>query len=339
MTDVFPYLYGVMAVDAVGDAGDWCSGSVANLWRSGNVTGGFLAEGYFTTVDYLSDPLANGLALVQMTNTTIPANTAITMEFSEDNSTWILNDWQPLFGGFESVDLRDLEFSDEYWIRFNLSTTDSTVTPRVHQSRLITTIGNVSAPIIQNVTGSWIEYNATAISAIVGTVDAGDLNSTFFIDGDMFNVSEVVGVPGMQISINFTDVDPAAESLWILFYGLYDGNLNHNFDIEVWNFETSAWVEDSHIPDMAAFDWINSTIYPIRIPNEFLSDGEVRIRLDHESAGNINHDLFIDYVRLQAFSPLESAAETFQFFWIVLAIALMLIGIVLAKMWFEEGDP
>jgi hypothetical protein len=155
----------------------------------------------------------------------------------------------------------------------------------------------------------------------------------------MFNVSEVVGVPGMQISINFTDVDPAAESLWLLFYGLYEGNLNHDFDIEVWDFENSIWVEDSHIPDMVSFGWINSTIYPIRIPYDFLSDGEVRIRLDHEAAGNINHDLFVEYVRLQAFIPLESAAETFQLFWIAIAISLMIIGILLASMWPDEGDP
>ncbi|MHA2054548.1 MAG: hypothetical protein ACW99F_13210, partial [Candidatus Hodarchaeales archaeon] len=84
--------------------------------------------------------------------------------------------------------------------------------------------------------------------------------------------------------------------------------------------------------------WINSTIYAIRIPNEFLSGGEVRVRLDHESAGNVNHDLFIDYIRLQAFIPSDvAAADEFQFFWIVLAIALMLIGIMLAKAWFEEN--
>ncbi|MHA2344847.1 MAG: hypothetical protein ACXADW_23610, partial [Candidatus Hodarchaeales archaeon] len=166
----------------------------------------------------------------------------------------------------------------------------------------------------------------------------GNLASTYFVDGNMFNVSEVVGVPGMQISVNFTLVDPDAESLWVLIYALYDGNLNHDFDIEVWNFTAGAWVEDDHILDGVVLSWINSTIYAIRIPNEFLSGGEVRVRLDHESAGNVNHDLFIDYIRLQAFIPSDvAAADEFQFFWIVLAIALMLIGIMLAKAWFEEN--
>ncbi len=105
-------------------------------------SGGYETDGYFTSTDYLSSPLANGSILVQMENTTIPANTAITIEFSDDNSTWILNDWQPLFGGLESIDLRDLNYSTGYYTRHNLSSTDPTATPRVYQSRLITTIGN-----------------------------------------------------------------------------------------------------------------------------------------------------------------------------------------------------
>ena len=110
------------------------------LWL-GNVTGGYETEGYFTTVDYLSDPLANGSALVHLTNTTMPGGTAITVEFSDDNSTWILNDWQPIFGGFESIDLRDLNYSSGLYIRYNF-TGPGSVTPRLYQSRLITTEGN-----------------------------------------------------------------------------------------------------------------------------------------------------------------------------------------------------
>jgi hypothetical protein len=243
-----------------------------------------------------------------------------------------------LTAGYSSIDLRNLNYSSGFYKMVNKSTTDSTVTPRLYQSRLITTIGNASIETeIQNVTGEWIEYNLTEIGVTVGTLDAGNLASTYFIDGNMFNVSEVVGVPGMTISANVTGIDPRAESIWVLLYALYDGNLNHDFDVEVWNFTGSAWVEDDHILDGVSLSWVNSTIYPIRIPNDFLSSGEFRIRLDHESAGNINHDLYIDYFRIQAFVPSDAAAEVFQFFWIVIAIVLMLIAIVISKIWFERG--
>lgn len=307
---------------------------------NGTAGGGYVLDGYFTTTDYLSDPFANGSILVQMTNTSMPVNTAITMEFSEDNITWTLNDWQPIFGGFESVDLRDLNYSAGYHIRYNLSTTDPAITPRLYQSRLITTLGNASIITeTQNVSGAWVKYNLTEFNASVGTVDAGLLSSTFFIDGIMFNVSEVVGVPGMRLSGNFTDVDEDAISLWLLIYAHYDGNLNHDFDIEFWDFESSAWIEDEHITDVLELTWFNSTVYRLRIPARFLRNGEVRIRLDHEAAGNMNHDLMIDQIQLQAFVPSAAAGEPFQFFWIVIGIALMIIGIVLARMWPEEGDP
>jgi hypothetical protein len=196
-----------------------------------------------------------------------------------------------------------------------------------------------AAPTIVNITGAWIEYNASAINATVGTVDAGNLSSTLLIDGNTFNVSEVVGAPGIGISINFTGIDEDAQSIWLNIYYSYSGNLNHDFDIEFWNFDTSSWIEDSHLVDTLGFEWANATIYPLRIPIDFLSGGEVRVRLDHESAGNINHDLFIDYIKVQAFVPSAAATEeTFQFFWIVIGIALMLIGIVLSKMWFDKEN-
>ena len=327
---------------------DWINGTyfsgIDNLiyWGIEESTSGFSAFGYFTTVDYLSDPLANGSALTALFNTSIPANTQILVEFSEDNSTWVFNDWAPLFGGFEAVDLRDLNYSTGFYSRFNLSTTDPAITPRVHQNRLITTIGEVGAGIPgQNVTGEWIEYRATAINASVGIVDEGDLNSTFEIDDDTFNVSEVVGAPGMLISVNFSGIDPDVECVWITIWYLYDGNLNHVFEIEMWNFTSSSWVTDGLLVDTAVFVWANSTIYAMRIPNEFLSGGEVRVQLNHETPGNINHDLFIDYIRLIAKVPSDvvAAEELFQFFWIVLAIALTMIILIIAKMWFEEGDP
>ena len=103
------------------------------------VSGGFVNEGYFTTTDYLDE--ANGSILVLMTNTTIPEDTGITVEFSEDNATWTLNDWDPLFGGFESIDLRELNWSNSFYVRYNETTSDPEITPRLYQSRLITTEG------------------------------------------------------------------------------------------------------------------------------------------------------------------------------------------------------
>ena len=292
------------------------------------------SSGYFTTEDYL-DQVA-GAVLVQLTNATIPEGTGITVQFSADNSTWVNNlniaGSNTVTAGFQAIDLRELNWSSSYYLRYNF--TGGIDTPRLYQSRLITTEGALGPGL--NVSGVWIDYNVSAINASVGVVDGGNLSSVFFIDGNTFNVSEVGGVPGMVISLNFTGVDPDAECLWVTFWYLYDGNQNHDFDIEMWNFTSSAWVDDGHLIDGVAFSWTNSTIYAIRIPIDFLSGGEVRVQLNHESPGNMNHDLFIDYIRLVAKIPAEPAAGDqiiniveSDFPWIAIAIILMLVAYLL----------
>lgn len=344
MAELLRYTYGVQSIDSSTDGEIWMSGYVADL-DLGFGGGGYELNGYFTTVDYLSDPLANGSALVAMINTSIPANTQILVEFSEDNSTWVFNDWDPLVGGFESVDLRALNYSSGYHTRFNLSTSSPLASPRVYQNRLITTIGSGSGPPIPgadvNVTGAWKYYNLTAILNVTGIHDDGNLASTYLVDGDTWNCSEVVGVPGYEVKFNITGIDPAAISLWLVNYVWYDGSASHEVNVELYNYSSGAFVEIGEIPDQLGFEWQNFTIYPLRIPLEFVNSSGVMVgRFYHADAGNINHDIVFDRISLHAFIPTAAAAEeSFQFFWIVIAIALMLIGLVLSKMWFEGRDP
>lgn len=337
--DSFRYILPIFAKSSATDPADWMSGTSEFLWNQSGASI-YRAEGYFTTEDYLTQ--ANGSTLVQLTNATIPGGTGIEIQFSEDNATWVNNlgiaGSNTLNAGFQSIDLRELNWSGSYYLRYNFSG-PQTATPRLYQSRLITTLGAVGpgAPGL-NISRETVTYNLTEIGVIRGTLDAGNLNSTRDIDGDMFNVSEVVGAPGMMISGNFSGVDPEASCLWVVIYSLYDGNLNHDFDIEMWNFTGSAWVEDAHIPDMVAFEWTNSTIYGLRTPGDFLSGGEVRVRLDHETAGNINHDLFIEYFKLLAEIPagptpgagIVTIVES-DIPWLAIAIILSIISFLLAR--------
>jgi len=108
--------------------------------------GGYSSEGYFTTDDYMNSTDCNGTSLVLMVNTSIPTDTDIQVQFSNDNVIWRDNegtalDSNILNDGFESIDLRELNYTDIYF-RFNLTTDDFTETPRVYQARLISTIGN-----------------------------------------------------------------------------------------------------------------------------------------------------------------------------------------------------
>ena len=194
----FRYIYAVAGLNDGTPTVRIISGDIANL-TIGRSSSGFASEGYFTTVDYLSDPLANGSALVAMVVSDIPANTDIQLQFSNDTVIWTDHEGVPgdsvdLLGGRESIDLRLLNHSNAIQYRFNLSTSDSSVTPRVNQSRLITMIGQGAGPG-NLLNGSWVDYNLTEIGVTRGTLDSGNLASTYFIDGDMFNVSEVAMTP------------------------------------------------------------------------------------------------------------------------------------------------
>ncbi len=293
---------------------DWINGSyysgIDNLvyWHSVSSTSGYENDGYFLTEDYLN--YTTGSSLVLLTNSTIPISTSITVQFSNDNSSWVDHEGNvgstSLIAGFYSIDLRDLNYTDIYSM-YNFTGTQID-TPRLYQSRLVTTWANTSIVVgnvtFQNVTGEWISYNLTSISTLIGTLDSGNLASTLDIDSNEYNVSEVVGNPGFLVSFNWTDVNDSARCLWITMYVLYDGNLVHDIHIELYNHTSLSWIEIGVIDDDIAYEWHNVTTYSLRIPNDFVNGtGSVFGRLNHNVAGNINHDLSIEYLKLLAFIP------------------------------------
>ena len=224
---------------------------------------------------------------------------------------------------------------------FTGTLTDS---PRLYQSRLVTTYTNISigagenVTIIQNVTGEWIEYNLTSISVLVGIHDDGDVNSTLDIDGDIYNCSETVGVPAYVISFNWTNVDITARCYWITGYIHYDGNSVHEVNIELYNFTSTDWVYIGQLNDGVDFEWYNITIYNLRIPNDFVnSSGAVLGRLVHEDAGNINHDVYIEYLKLLAFIPSGivgvgvGGLKIYPLFLYIIISILVLVGVSMWK--------
>ena len=198
--------------------------------------------------------------------------------------------------------------------------------------------------VIQNVTGEWFYYNLTTINVTVGTHDSGNVNSTLDIDGDTYNCSEVVGAPGYVIEFEWTDIDQDAHCLWVVAYVFYDGNQAHDIHIELYNFTSTTWIEIGTINDAVGFGWVNSSIYDLRMPNDFInSTGAVLGRFYHVAAGNINHDIYIEYLKLQAFIPFEDGAEGVivteqDFFWIFIAIVLSIITALLMWLKYEHNN-
>jgi hypothetical protein len=340
----YRYFHVFGSYDSVGDGGDHSTGVIEDVYFE-SLPDGYSPIGYFTTTDHFD--YVNGSTLVLMTQSRLSPNTHITVQMSDDNATWgdaegIPGDSHDLLGGLETIDLRPFNGSGPYYVMFNLSTTNPAVTPYLNQSRLITTMGPSPAPGPggpgQNVTGEWALYNLSSILTLVGTLDSGDLNSTLDVDGDQYSVSEVVGAPGFLISFNWTAVDLDAHCLWIVINAWYDGNLAHDVDVELYNHTALAWVDLGHILDGVGFEWFNASIYSLRIPMDFLNGaGEVWGRLNHVSAGNINHDLLIEYLKLHAFIP-NGVTPTVTTARVVDVTPFIAIGLILALAMYLLAD-
>lgn len=127
--------------------------------------GGYYEGGYLITDNYLN--YTTGSSLLLLTNTSISENVNITVQFSNDNSTWVDNEGNmgstEVLNGFHAIDLRDLNYTDIH-IMYNLSAT-LTETPILYQSRLVTTIGNVTGGNGDPVVGGGIN-SATIIMLI-----------------------------------------------------------------------------------------------------------------------------------------------------------------------------
>ncbi len=128
---------------------------------------GYLDNGIFYTKDILD--YVNGSSIVLLTESTIPVSDGIKVQFSPNNSSWyshnaVLTGYDDLVAGLESIDLRDLNYSSNIYMRFNFSDGGSDSTPRLFQLRLITSAnvtGGGPGPVTMGggvgfVVGGWI---------------------------------------------------------------------------------------------------------------------------------------------------------------------------------------
>jgi len=77
-------------------------------------------------------------------------------------------------------------------------------------------------------------------------------------------------------------------------------------------------------------------VYDLRVPNDFISEGNVRGRFEHLAAGNINHDIHIEYLKLLAnvqsdVTPVVEEIIESDFPWIAIAIILMCVAYLLLR--------
>lgn len=182
----------------------------------------------------------------------------------------------------------------------------------INTSNQLKVVGNLNVTkdlnVIGNITGNFIfghfnkGGNATSrannVSIQVGTLDSGNIVSVQEIDGNSLNISEVTGTPGYDVRFNFTNL--TSKPRRIEFVGRYDGSPAHTVDILIYNFSSNTYVHINTVSGDIVSSATNQFLSFMIEGNasEYISDGVVAIQILHSSAGNINHDLFIDFITI-----------------------------------------
>jgi len=112
----------------------------------------------------------------------------------------------------------------------------------------------------------------------------------------MYNVSEVAGIPGFDVRINFTNITTNN-----IYYNLtinlkYTGpsTSTHQVNVELQN-NSGNWITLGEFSNTASFTNKNFTISN---SSNYINSSVIRARIYHDETGNINHDLSIDYIKL-----------------------------------------
>lgn len=125
----------------------------------------------------------------------------------------------------------------------------------------------------------------------IGTFDGRNLTSLWEDDEDWFNVSEVVGTPGFNMTF---DIDTFDSFDHIILGYWYDGSVAHNVDMQIKN-TSGSWVDVGTITSNAG---ITEVEFNIIDHTKYNNSGVVNLNIIHTSPGNVNHDLYIDYIYL-----------------------------------------
>ena len=171
-------------------------------------------------------------------------------------------------------------------------------------------------------------FNASSIDVIVGTLNDGNLASTYHVDGDWYNVSETAGSPALDIRFNFTDLVSFTCGC-IQIYQTYTGHSQHDIDVQIWNFTSTSWKTIGKILYNETADWV--CIGLGHDPSHYYNNGNMFARFYHADTGHIAHELSVDRIDLRIIygeeCPLIIAVG--NSLWIIMLIFLLLVGSML----------
>jgi hypothetical protein len=134
-------------------------------------------------------------------------------------------------------------------------------------------------------------YTADSMTVTTGGLGSGTVTTTHTLDETSVRIDEVGGSPGMdvELTINTGKIVSLSELIVHSYYSA--ASSGHSVAIQCYNYTTAAWVTFHTLVPATGLEYNAFTL-----DSNYLSSGNARMRFYHTASGNINHDLYIDYV-------------------------------------------
>lgn len=135
-------------------------------------------------------------------------------------------------------------------------------------------------------------YNPSTLTVNTGTLTAGVVGDLTAVGGTDVAITEATGADPLRATLAFAGV---ARMNNVRFYGRYAGGSGHQVAVEIYNPNTTGWVQLGIIGSTAAKQWYSFEIFT---PNDYISAGAVQVRFSHLGTGINTHNFYLDYVEV-----------------------------------------
>ncbi len=139
-------------------------------------------------------------------------------------------------------------------------------------------------------------YWPTTLNITEGAIDSGTLRDVYLDDGNELILNEISGPPpGFDYDFLFENI-PEVRQHGLHVMGFYDGNPNHNVKLYQWNYALSQWDPlTDNINDIPKTFTEEMYEFIGLLPTEdYMNNGELKIRVFHSAPANPSHRLHFD---------------------------------------------
>ena len=137
-------------------------------------------------------------------------------------------------------------------------------------------------------------YVPGSLTLNAGTSSDAVADVQTLLDGNTYDIAEVAATPGFDVEFTFTvDIPPNGIITRLKYVGLD----THGVGIDLYNYTTTTWDRyHSFLGNHLDYVWIH-----VDIPDmtDYIDNLASIVRLYHFSAGDVTHDIYIDYIALR----------------------------------------